>query len=646
MKIPQLLQTSLYLLLIASIAFILYLPTLSYDFVLDDKIVISENNFVKNGVSGISDIFNNDSFTGYLGKQQKLLSGGRYRPLSLIVFAVEYQLFGLDTSIFHLFNIIFYALVCMLLYFVLIELFKNKVESRNLLKLLSFVTTLIFAIHPVHTEVVANIKGLDEILSLLFSLTALYFFIKDNARNKFLNYAIALISMLLALLSKENALAFVIIIPLSFFFFRNYSIKKSLIILAVLMLPVFVYFTFRYNALGFLLSSGIKESGIMNNPYINVDYFDKISTILYTLGLYIKLIFYPHPLTHDYYPYQISIEGPMTIRSIISFVIIAGLLVYSILKFKKRELSSYIILFFFVTLFLMSNIIVNVGTFMNERFIFAASIVLPLLILWFLNTILKSKYNKPAIYFAVAALTLLSGMYYYLSYKRIPAWENSKTLNTAAVKVSTNSARANCFMGVWMYDELIKIDNHEEKAKRIKEASVYINRSLEIFPEYKDALVMKAGLATSQYKIDKNIDSLLTTFKSIISIRHIDYVDQYLDWLIPRAPKDKMLTFLYDVGYNIMAKKKSDFKYAKQYLKKAYSLSQNDERILFGLTIVNYLTKNYTDAITYGEKFISINNSNADIYYKLGLSYNFLGKFDKGQIYLDNANALNPQLKK
>ena len=643
MKVPQSLQSGLYLLLIAIIAVILYIPTTAYDFVLDDKIVVSENDFVKKGVSGISEIINNDTFTGYLGHQQKLLSGGRYRPLSLVLFAIEYQLFGLDTFYYHFFSILFYAIASMLLYLVLTELFKQKVESKNLLKLLSFVATLIFVIHPVHTEVVANIKGLDEILALLFSLSGLYLFIRNN--RKLLHIVLGLISMLLALLSKENSLAFIFLIPLSLYFFRNYSLKDSVKDFAILLIPVFIYFAMRYHALGFLLSSGIKESGIMNDPYIDVSFADKISTVFYTLVLYIKLIFYPHPLTHDYYPYQISIEGPLAFRSVISFVFIVGLVVYSIIKLKSRKLSSYIILFFFATVFLMSNIIINVGTFMNERFVFAASIVLPLLIMWLMYNVLQSKYRKLAIYISLPVFFIIAGTYYVLSNNRIPAWENTRTLNTAAVKVSTNSARANCFMGVWMYEELTKIDSLEEKAEKIKEAKVYIDKSLEIFPEYKDALVMKAGLATSQYKVDKDLDALLNSFKEILAKRHINYVDEYLEWLIPRVPKDRMITFLYECGYNIMAKKKRDYKYAKHYLGKAYSLNKKDERVLFGMTIVYYLTKKYSDAVSYGEQFIALNNNNADIFYNVGLSYNFLGKFDKGKTYLEKAYKLKPELR-
>jgi len=259
--------------------------------------------------------------------------------------------------------------------------------------------------------------------------------------------------------------------------------------------------------------------------------------------------------------------------------------------------------------------------------------------------VLQSKYRKLAIYISLPVFFIIAGTYYVLSNNRIPAWENTRTLNTAAVKVSTNSARANCFMGVWMYNELTKIDSLEEKAEKIKEAKVYIDKSLEIFPEYKDALVMKAGLATSQYKVDKDLDALLNSFKEILAKRHINYVDEYLEWLIPRVPKDRMITFLYECGYNIMAKKKRDYKYAKHYLGKAYSLNKKDERVLFGMTIVYYLTKKYSDAVSYGEQFIALNNNNADIFYNVGLSYNFLGKFDKGKTYLEKAYKLKPELR-
>jgi len=72
--------------------FLLYGNTLTHDFALDDAIVITDNDFTKKGIRGIPDILTNDTFTGFFGVKKNLVSGGRYRPLSLVLFAIEYQL--------------------------------------------------------------------------------------------------------------------------------------------------------------------------------------------------------------------------------------------------------------------------------------------------------------------------------------------------------------------------------------------------------------------------------------------------------------------------------------------------------------------------------------------------------------------------
>jgi len=79
-------------LLLFVVPFLLYAASFNYGFVLDDVIVLSENSFVKEGISGIGDILSNDVFTGYLGGQQDLVEGGRYRPLSLVTFTIDMTL--------------------------------------------------------------------------------------------------------------------------------------------------------------------------------------------------------------------------------------------------------------------------------------------------------------------------------------------------------------------------------------------------------------------------------------------------------------------------------------------------------------------------------------------------------------------------
>jgi len=73
---------------IALFAFLLYSNSLFFKYTLDDTLVITENKFTKQGITGIKNILNNDSFVGFLGENKNLLPGGRYRPLSQITFAI------------------------------------------------------------------------------------------------------------------------------------------------------------------------------------------------------------------------------------------------------------------------------------------------------------------------------------------------------------------------------------------------------------------------------------------------------------------------------------------------------------------------------------------------------------------------------
>jgi len=304
----------IYILIIAG--FIFYANTLSNKYALDDAIVITQNNFTKQGIYGIDDILSNEGFTGFFGRKKSLVAGGRYRPLSLVTFAVEYQIFGLNPFVSHLINIILYILTTILLYKTLSGFFPDY--SKSILGV-PFVASLLFLIHPIHTEVVANIKGRDEIMTLLGSLLSIYLSLKyiEKQNRKYLIYIF--ITFFLALMSKENAITFLAIIPLSIYYFKKEHFKTTLIsIMPVLAVATIIYLYIRYKVIGFTFEA--VESELMNNPYVNTSTANKFATVFYTMLLYIKLLIFPHPLTFDYYPKQIPIISWSDVRAIISLL--------------------------------------------------------------------------------------------------------------------------------------------------------------------------------------------------------------------------------------------------------------------------------------------------------------------------------------
>src|SRR5689334_4634505 len=86
-------QQSIFIILIG---FIIYFNSFSNKYALDDDIVMRLNDYVQQGFAGIGKIMTTDSYDSFfksMGSSGEL-SGGRYRPLSILTFAVEQQLFG------------------------------------------------------------------------------------------------------------------------------------------------------------------------------------------------------------------------------------------------------------------------------------------------------------------------------------------------------------------------------------------------------------------------------------------------------------------------------------------------------------------------------------------------------------------------
>lgn len=542
------------ILILFGISCAIYFQTTGYGYVLDDAIVIEDNNYTKKGFGGIWEILTTESMQGYFGEQKNLVQGNRYRPLSLVSFAIEYGIFGGKNPGFsHLMNILLYALSCILL-MRCFQLLINKENKLNNWLDLGFITAAIFCVHPLHVEAVANIKGRDEIMAFLFSMAALYFMVKHFMYGASKNvFYLGLLSYFLGLLSKENTITFLGVIPVSFYFFndttRRSSIFKSLLWLS---LVTFVYLVWRFNVSG-VPDMSQKINDLMNNPFLEMSGAQKLATITYTLGWYIKLLIVPYPLTHDYYPYAIPIMNWSNWKVLLSLSIYAGMIYLGYKEYKKRSVVGYGIWFYLITLTIVSNIVINLGTFMNDRFIYISSVGFCLILAWLIIRYLN---NKAGIgIFAILALMLA-----VLSFMRVGDWENATTLNRSALKVSQGSARANTFMSTALFNEYKVEKDVEKKLALLNEAYPYAMKSVEITPNYFNANLMLAGIEGERYGMTQNIDQLFASFEIAMTNRpDVPFLTEYLKYLNGKnVDLNKLMNFYAKVGRVLLNKKKID----------------------------------------------------------------------------------------
>ncbi len=672
--------------IIGFLAFIIYSNTLFLNYALDDRMVIFENTFVKQGLKGIDNIFSTDSFEGFFGKKNNLLEGGRYRPLSIAGFAIEYKIFGKNPFVGHLGNILIYILICLLLYDLLRILFKDRDPKQKWLKSIPFLVAVIFTVHPIHTEVVANIKGRDELLSLLFSLACLYIFVSKTKLHLAYKSILIFATFLLALLSKENAITFIAVIPLSALMFSNSKTKDLLYLMLALLTATMIYFLMRYNALGFFISNNIVSSELLNNSFLNATPIQKYATIFYTWAIYLKLLIFPHPLTHDYYPKQIPIVDFSNPIALLGLFAIAFILIVSVFKFKKNPILAFGGLFFLITFSIQSNLIINIGTLMNERFVFIPSIGFIIVIVSSISLLLKkniipSKIIMPFVIIVVCFFSIKT-------FSRNFAWKDDYTLFTTDVKVSINSAKCNVSAGGQILERMETIGDTIVKMQMLEQSVKYLRKGLEIHPNYTQGWVL-LGNAYLKYKDyiaaascyenalrinnastdalnnllytaqqaekDNKIDIAIAlfnktlTYKKDVSDIVLSISDCYLKankidsaiFLVKAQYKDSKNEYKYLAKLGeIFGKYLNNLDLALDYFNKSLSLNNKYLSSNENIGIVYGLKKDYQNSLNYLQKALEIEPNNKRITLNIAQTYRLMGNNDKAAEYVNIAQKL------
>ncbi len=621
----------------AGVCILLYANTFGHGFVLDDALAVSQNALVQRGIGGIGDIFAHDFFYGFFQDESKaaLVSGGRYRPLTLAMFAVEFQLSGGSATALHVFNVLWYALTTVVLFFFLRRLFMQPGRKERVVPAALFtalVAALLFAVHPLHTEVVANIKGRDEIIALLGGLLAAYAALRyaDGGGNKWL--AGVGLALFAGLLAKENAVAFIGVIPLAFYIFRPERTRAAVVSTAVGLGALVVYLFVRAAVLGW--SFGEPSMELLNNPflklvgntYVPFSGGERLATIVFTLGEYLKLLIMPAPLTHDYYPRAVEIMGWGDWQVLLAFFANLALLGFGLWAAAKRRLIGFGILLYFGTLFLVSNLVFPVGTNMSERFAFMPSVGYAVVVaaLWSgFRSKWKTSTSKWLVWGPLAALVVI---YSILTVVRNPAWESNYTLFTTDINTSPNSAKLRNAMGGVLVDTYQKLPASQQPARRemLQEAVGHLNEALVIHPLYKEPLLIRgnAKLLLDDY------DGALADYDQALQLNP-DY---------EAATRNKRIGL--QMAGKYFGEKQGDVARAIGYLTRAYDMDKSDPETSRLLGIAYAQAGRVQEAIPFLEKAAEANPGVAVNWQNLSAAYGQAGRAEDSQRAAARAAAI------
>jgi tetratricopeptide (TPR) repeat protein len=206
--------------LIISIAFLAHAQTLSYKFSgHDDDFMIEENARLKSDYKTPSVAFTTDAW--FMDKKIEL-----YRPLQSLTYMIDYGIGGNKPFVYHLTNLILFLLTCCFIFALLVCL--------KLDRLLSFFSTIFFAVHYLFVHTVAWIPARGDLLLTLFCLLSIIYLIKYLETTKPIYIIIHAISCFLALLSKESAMVLPVLSIVTIGMFKKPKLFSHLSLLLVI----------------------------------------------------------------------------------------------------------------------------------------------------------------------------------------------------------------------------------------------------------------------------------------------------------------------------------------------------------------------------------------------------------------------------
>ncbi len=567
----------------ACLAVLLYVNTLGHGYALDDYPTIYGNRVTMAGVRGIPTLLHTAYWYGLDG-----LNDWLYRPLSLVMFAIEWQIAPGRPALGHVVNVLLYAATAVVLFRLLRDLF----DGYNVA--VPMAIAVLWIAHPIHTEVVANIKSRDELLAFLFSLLTMWQCVKYVTVARRRHLLLSGTYFLLALLSKESPITLLLIVPMTLFVFRRPNSRTMLRAVVPMWAAAAMYMAIRGAVLTSQLA-GPSISLIDNSLVAAPDFIHRQATAFYVGAMYLRLLLYPHPMSSDYSFRQIPIVGfdnPVALASLLVYV---GLFVYAVITLRKRSAVAYGILFYLGTITLVANVLFLTHSTMADRFLYAPSLGFCIVLVVLLAKLLRQDVTSPSAATAwsvnpafAAVVSLLVVASTALTWARNPDWKNDTSLFAADSRHSPNSARIHFLYGNHMLQELKqgKVPPNEQETYYTIALAEY-RRAIALYPAYAEPHM---GIGDA-FTYRKDYPSAVRWYTDIVA----------------RNPR-------FGAGY-----------------------------IYLGNTFVSM--KDHASAIAAFQKAVAIDPNDAGASYLLGTAYGAEGDRVRGREYLDKAYALDPRLK-
>ncbi|XP_078112641.1 protein O-mannosyl-transferase TMTC3 isoform X1 [Sander vitreus] len=428
-----------------------YWNSLSCGFAFDDVSAILDNKDLRPSTS-LYNLFRNDFWGTPMTEERSHKS---YRPFTVLTFRLNYLFSELSAASYHLLNVVFHAVVCVL-FLRVCRLFLDKTSS--------LVAALLFAVHPIHTEAVTGVVGRAELLSSIFLLAAFLAYTKSTGADHSIVWApIALTVVLVAAatLCKEQGITVVGIccvhevfvaqgftLPMLLDTLRRvlqgkggfpYAVLQTLLKLIVLVISTLLLVIIRVQ----VIQSQLPVFTRFDNPAAVSPTPTRQLTFNYLLSVNAWLLLNPSELCCDWTMGTIPlVESLLDLRNLATLVFYTflGLLVYHSLRYRHSSAKTVIMALSFIVLPFIpaSNLFFPVGFVVAERVLYVPSMGFCVLVAHGFKIVSHKGHLKKISWLIIGVLLTTHAV---KTFNRNWDWESEYTLFTSALKVNKNNAK-------------------------------------------------------------------------------------------------------------------------------------------------------------------------------------------------------------
>lgn len=423
--------------LAAALAALVYANALTNDFAYDDVHIITENE----GIHRLRDVPSALLVPYWPGRYGEQL--GLWRPTTTLLLGLEYAVAGENPALYHAVNVAAHAATSAVVVLLLGQLLSIPAALAG---------GLLFAVHPVHVEAVANVIGIAEVLPALLYLLACLVLLRGPSETRWPR-ALAIGALYaLAFGGKESAVT----LPGAVFLLdaarerlalrdmRDYLARRWRVY-AVLLAVASALLWVRFRVLG----SIAHPFGPLGADLLTE--IPRIWTLAEVWSHYVRLMVFPMDLSSDYSPNVIPVSIGWNAANAVGAVLALGILAGALVAWRRAPLkpgqgsaraAGFGVVWFLVTISPVSNVLFLSGVLLAERTLYLPSVGFAAAAGWLVVRLAQERRRV-----AWVGLTVAVTAMGYRTWKRNPTWKDNIAVFGTMIEDYPYSGRSQWVLG-------------------------------------------------------------------------------------------------------------------------------------------------------------------------------------------------------